>query len=274
MKVGIDLLALGVVAALLPSPARAEAPQRQPVEVDSAANSASVPAAVDDSFASPYALPANIVRGQAWARALAGYDGAAQAFRVSSSAEAALTGRLAFRADFDHGPSTSGNDRVSLGLRLQLLSQQAHGLDVGVGLFYQPEDFRGEGNILGGLMLGRSFGRVVLLGNALVGSDTEGDDQEIDGRLGALVAIGRRLDVGLDSRIRTALSSDAKRAGTSSVDWEMAVLPNANVRLGRVLLIGEAGLSALKMTELFATPGQRNSVRTGVIAMSGLAVNF
>jgi hypothetical protein len=159
-------------------------------------------------------------------------------------------------------------------MRLQLLSQQAHGVDLGVGLFYQPQDFRGEGNVIGGLMAGRSFGRLVLLGSALVGSDTEGDDQEVDGRLGALVSVGRRVDVGLDSRLRTAVSSDIKRVGTSTVDWEMALLPNANVKLGRVLLIAEAGFSALKMTELVATPGQRNSLHSGVIAMSGLALTF
>ena len=230
--------------------------------------------AAEAGLASPYALSAKVVQGQSWARAVGGYDSAAQAFRVSSAAETALTSYLAFRADFDHGPSTSATDRVSFGFKLQLLRQNANGLDLGLGLFYQPNDFRREGNIVGALMLGRRFDRVAVLGSALLGSDSEGDDQEVDGRLGTLIRVSRLVELGLDSRFRAVLSSDTKRNGSTSIDWEMALLPSANLRLGPLLLIGEAGFTALQTTDLVGEPGQHKNFRTGILVMSGLGFGF
>jgi len=228
--------------------------------------------AAEAGLASPYTLSAKV--GQSWARAVGGYDSATQSFRMSSSAEAAVTRYLSLRADFDHGPSTSATDRVSLGMKLQLLSQNAHGLDLGVGLFYQPNDFRREGNVVAALMLDREFDRLILLGSVLLGSDPEGDDQEVDGRLGTLVRVSRLVEVGLDSRFRTAFSSDNKRVGTSSIDWEVALLPSANLRVGPVLLIGEAGVSTLKKTDRIGEPDQHRTFHTGIIVMSGLGLRF
>ena len=230
------------------------------------------PTAAQAGLGSPYALSAKV--GQSWGRAMGGYDSAAQSLRMSSSAEAALSRYLALRADFEHGPSTSATDRVSLGMKLQLLGQSGHGLDLGVGLFYQPNDFRREGNVVAALMLGRQFGRLALLGTALLGSDPEGDDQEVDGRLGTRVQVCRLVEVGLDSRFRAALSSDSKRVGTTSIDWEMAVLPSANLKVGPMLFIGQAGVTALRKTERFAEPDQQRSFHTGIIVMSGLGLGF
>ena len=231
-------------------------------------------AAAEAGLASPYAISANVVAGQSWARAVGGYDSAAQSFRLSSSAEAALTGRLVLRVDFDHGPATSATDRVSLGFRLQLLSQSAHGLDLGAGLFYQPNDFRREGNIVAALTLERRFNKVAVIGNALFGSDPEGDDRELDGRLATLVRINRMVEIGMDSRFRSVLSTDSKRIGTTMVDWDLAVLPSAVLMIGPFMLIGEAGFSALHETELVGQPDERKDLRTGVLLMSGVGAGF
>jgi hypothetical protein len=193
---------------------------------------------------------------------------------LRSSAETAVTGFLAFRVDFEHGLSTSTTDRVSLGLRLQVLRQNVHGLDLGLGLFYQPNDFRKEGNVVGALMLERRFDRVALLASALVGSDPEGDDHEVDGRLATLFVVIPALELGLDSRFRSVLSTDAKGMGMTTVDWELAVLSSATLTLGPIFLIGEAGLSSLQITEFSEQPNQRKSLRTGVMVMSGLGFAF
>jgi hypothetical protein len=185
-----------------------------------------------------------------------------------------VTSRLALRVDFEHGPSTAAFDRASLGLRLQVLSQNTHGLDLGMGLFYQPNDFRGEGNVVAGLMLGRRFDRVALLGSALLGSDPEGDDQEVDGRLATVIRVARHLELGLDSRFRSVLSTDAKRYAKTDVDWELAVLPNATLMFGPLVLIGEAGLSALQTRELAGTPDQTKHLRMGILVMSGMGIGF
>jgi hypothetical protein len=231
-------------------------------------------AALESGLSSPFSVSARVVPGGSWARAVGGYDGAAQAFRLRSSAETVVADFLAFRVDFEHGLSTSTTDRVSLGLRLQLLRQEAHGIDLGVGLFYNPNDFRKEGNAVGALMLGRRFEQGALLASALVGSDPEGDDQEIDGRLATLFVVLPDLQLGLNSRFRSVLSTDAKGKGMTTVDWELAVLSSAAWTLGPIVLIGEAGLSSLHITELSGQPNQRKNLRTGILVMSGLGYAF
>ena len=230
--------------------------------------------AMEAGLLSPYAISARVLPGRSWARAVGGYDSAAQAFRMRSSAETAVLSYLAFRLDFEHGLSTSTADRVSFGLRLQALRQDAHGLDLGLGLFYQPNDFRTEGNIVGAVMVGRRFDRVALLASALLGSDPEGDDQELDGRLSTLVMVLPYLQLGLDSRFRSVLSTDKKGEGTTAVDWELSVLPSATLTLGPIVLIGEAGLSSLQVTELSRQPNERKNLRTGIMVMSGLGFAF
>ena len=256
------------------------APRRSPEPFDHLdaarppAGTATTSSPAESGLASPYTLPAQVVPGRFWARATSGYDSAARQYRVSSSAEATLSGPVAFRVDFDHGPSTSASDRVSFGLRLQVLAQAAHGLDLGLALFYQPNDFRREGNIVGALIIGRRFDRVALLGNALLGSDPEGDDRELDGRFATLVRINRVLELGLDSRLRSVLSTDAKRVGTSMVDWELSVLPSAILTFGPFAWIGEAGFSALQQTEYAGQPEQQKALRTGILVMCGLGAAF
>ena len=162
----------------------------------------------DTALSSPTSIPAQVAPGRSWARAVAGYDSAAQAYRVRSSTEAAIARYLVFRVDYEHGLSTSTMDRVSFGVRLQLLHQNLHGLDLGLGLFYQPNDFRTDGNVVGALMLGRRFDRIAILASGLLGSDPEGDDQEVDGRVGVVLSVLPHLQVGLDNRYRSILSAD------------------------------------------------------------------
>jgi hypothetical protein len=50
--------------------------------------------------------------------------------------------------------------------------------------------------------------------NALFGSDPEGDDQVLELRLAPLYRVTNDLQLGLDTRGRYNMSSDAKRAGT------------------------------------------------------------
>lgn len=238
------------------------------------AESVTAASAAEVGSLSPYTLSPRVVAGQSSARTVGGYDTAAQAYRLRSSAESAVTRYLAVRVDYEHGPATTATDRVSLGARLQLLNQKAHGLDVGVAAFYQPNDFRAEGNVVGGLMLGRRFDKVAIFGSALVGSDPEGDDQELDGRLGTLIHVNQLLQIGWDNRFRSVFSKDAKRIGTTTVDWELALLPNAILTLGPIAVIGEAGFSALQQTQSVGQAEQHRTLRTGLLAMAGAGVAF
>jgi hypothetical protein len=231
--------------------------------------------ATNDGLLLPYTLSPRIKSGQSWVRAVAGYDSASASFRARSAAESSVTNFLAIRVEYERGPAKGFEDRVGLGGRIQLLSQSKHGIDGGFGVFYQPKDFRGEGNVVGGLMLGRRFGRFGLFGSALFGSDPEGDDQDLDGRLSMLYRASDRVQVGWDNRIRYVLAStDAKRFGTVNTDWELALEPTATVSLGPLAILTEAGFSALQNRGPIGQLNDRRVVRTGVIAMAGASGVF
>src|SRR5512133_3661835 len=247
---------------------------------DSRSTSGSVPmqssAAVtaDDGLFSPYTLSPRIESGRTWLKAVGGYDSAVGDFRARSSAESAVTSWLAFRVDFEHGPSIGIDDRVGLAGRIQFLDQERHGIDGGAVLGYQPNDFRREGNVVGGLLVARRFGRIGLMGSALFGSDPEGDDQEIDGRLAGQFRVLPTLQLGVDNRFRTVATDDAKRIGTTTTDWEFPALPNAVLVLGPGAIIAEAGLSSIQQTSLAGEPDQRKQVRSGFLATAGAGTAF
>lgn len=230
--------------------------------------------AADAGHWAPNTLSPQVTSGFSWVKAAGGYDTAVKGYRARSTAEGALTHYLALRADFEHGPSTAGMDRVSLGTRLQLLDQKKYGIDLGASLAYQPMDFRGEANVIGGLMLGRRFDKLALFANVLVGSDPEGDDQELDGRISAQIRTCRWLQLGWAGRFRYVVTTDPKRFGTDTVDWELALLPNAILMAGPVAFTAEAGYSALRETVSVARPDQQRHLRNGLIAMAGAAAVF
>jgi hypothetical protein len=181
---------------------------------------------------------------------------------------------LALRVEFEHGPALGPEDRVRVGARLTFLNQDEHGVDGGVALFYDPKDFREEGNVVGALLVGHHFGRLGVFANALFGSDPEGDDRQLELRLGAAYRAMERLHVGLDARARYNASSDEKRVGTNTTDWEMQALPTLSWELGNVALVADVGVSALQTTGPFGQPGERTVVDVGALAMAGAAAAF
>jgi hypothetical protein len=231
--------------------------------------------AADAGIFLPYTLAPSIEAGHAWVRALAGYDTAAASMRARSATEAGITSYLALRVDFEHGPGTGAEeDRVGIGGRLQFLTTKQHGIDSAVGLFYEPKDFRSEGNIVGALAVGRRFGPVALFGNALFGSDPEGDDQELGGRISLLYRVTPHFELGWDSRLHYILSTDVKRFGTTTTDWEFAFEPTASLSIGPLALLSEAGLSALQKTGPIGQPAEHRHVQLGLIAMAGAGAVF
>lgn len=251
---------------------RLDAPlERRPLQY---ASEGSAARAADAGLLAPYTLSPRITYGQSWVRAVAGYDTAAGSARSRSATESAVTSFFAVRFEYEHGPATGYEDRVSLGGRFQVLNQQKHGIDVGLGAFYRPRDFRGEGNVVGAMMLARNFGRLGLFGSALFGSDPEGDDQDIDGQLSTLYRISDIVNIGWDNHIYYTLSTDAKRFGTTTTDWEVQLEPTVTVTFGPVAILTEAGFSALQTTGPIGEPESQRIVRSGLIAMAGAGGAF
>lgn len=229
--------------------------------------------AASDGVLSPFTTPAAISSFRASAQTYAGYDGAASSARARAAVEGRLTQFLALRVEFDHGPATGSTDRLSVGARFAILNQRRHGIDFGAGLFYQPKDFRSEGNAVGGLMVARHFGRLGLFANTLFGTDPEGDDQSLELRLGSMYAAQSWLSVGLDARSRFNFSEDEKRSTAQSVDWEMQAAPTAIFCLGQLSLMALIGPSVVRTTPPAGEP-LGGGTHAGLLAMAGAGGAF
>jgi len=230
--------------------------------------------AASDGFLSPFTSPAAIAKLKATASTVVGYDTAAAAPRARATADAKITNFLALRVEFDHGPATGSEDRLSVGARFALLEQRRYGVDLGVGLFYQPKDFRGEGNAVAGLLVARHFDRLGLFANALFGTDGEGDDQSAELRLGTLYRANTWLSVGVDGRSRLNLSQDSKRWNARNIDWELQAAPTAIFCLGQFSVMALFGPSFLKES---LPPGELNrggTTHSGLLAMAGAGSAF
>src|SRR5262249_33844410 len=129
------LLTAGRVAAATDSP-QAEEGAPPPVEGPSSSAAASagafLPLTVAASSQSTYGTLAS------------GYEGARKAMLYQGYADAHVVGGLSIRAGYA-SHDLSGDPTALFGARYQLLRQDRHGFDLGVGLFYMPQDIDGEG---------------------------------------------------------------------------------------------------------------------------------
>lgn len=235
---------------------------------------ASAAGVADAGLLLPSVMAPSIHHGAAFGAVRSGYDGSSDAFVARAVAEASLTSYLALRLDFEHGPSMGPDNHLRIGGRLQLLRDEDHGFDGAVALFYDANEFREEGNIVAGLLASKRLGRIGIFGNLLFGSDPEGDDQVLEARLGGMYRVASSFELGVDARGRYNLSSDEKRAGTLTRDWELHALPTASLALGSFALVAEAGLSAQRTTGPFGQPSEVTETRAGLLAMAGAAGAF
>jgi hypothetical protein len=246
----------------------------QPLEPDRPKEEASPPQSkasqsASDGLLSPFTNAAVISKARAIAQSYVGYDSAVSETRARVAVEGRLVSFLALRVEFEHGPATGTENRLSLGARFGILTQQKYGVDLGAAVFYQPKDFRDEGNVVGGLLLARHFGRLGLFANTLFGSDPEGDDQSLELRLGSMYAAKDWLSIGLDARSRWNFSEDAKAQQARSIDWEMQAAPTAILCFGSFSLMALLGPSLVTITPPAGDTSAGSSTRAGLLAMAG-----
>lgn len=226
----------------------------------------------------PSVLAPSLFRGHAFGVARAGYDSATRSFKARAAAESSPLDGLAVRVEFEHGAITDARaapeDRVRIGARLGLLRQDGAGIDAGVAAFYDPKDFRSEGNLVLGVSVGRDWGPLGVIADVLVGSDPEGDDQNLELRLAPLVRASQHVTVGIDSRLRKDVSSDEKRAGTRALDWDLEALPTLSVAAANVVFVLDAGLRAVRSTGPVGSASESTHTALGTIAMAGAGGAF
>jgi hypothetical protein len=156
----------------------------------------------------------------------------------------------------------------SIGGRLQLFSQQRHGVNGGVALFYKAEGFdEPEGEIETVLSLSRRFGAWLLLGNLAYGQDPEGNERDGELALASLWQTADWVNLGLDARARLDLGSKrSKLLASREPTFDLDVGPVATCALGPLALNAHGG---------FAINGTIDqSARPGVVAMAGLGTAF
>jgi hypothetical protein len=190
-----------------------------------------------------------------------GYDSARRAAEIQGTADVTLFGPLALRGGAQYTEFTN-RTKPTLGLRLQPLSQQQHGIDGGVGVFYKPEGLtEAEGEVEAVVMLSRRFGRLTGFANLVYGQDPEGAERDGEVRLAGLYRFTAELQAGLDGRVRFDLGSDAgKRRAKLEAAFDLTTGPTLSYSFGRVAAFALAGLSAVNVS----------GMRLGAIALGGL----
>jgi hypothetical protein len=257
-----SLTRLAVCCAVLSStPALAQDP---PLHADAPAETPTS-AAVSSAEAGmllPFSISPRTDSQRGLARALGGYDSARRRAQFEVVADVTVIGPVAVRLGALYGQQRD-TFRPTLGLRVQALSQERQGIDLGVGAFYKPEGFtEPEGEIEVMVMVARRFGRVAAFANIVYGQDPEGNERDGELRLAALYAVTTPLQVGLDARLRFDLGGEEeKRREEGEAEYDVLVGPSASYAFGAVAAIAQAGLSVYG-----ASPA-----RPGALALLGVA---
>jgi hypothetical protein len=203
---------------------------------------------------------------RAFATAVGGYDGGRSTALFEATAEVNLWGPIAVRVG---SVLTTADERLrpSFGARVQVFQQGLHGLDGSAGLFYRPEGLtEPEGEIELILAAGRRLGPAYLLGNIAYGQDPEARERDGEVRLAALFAATSSLQLGLDSRLRFDLGSDAElRASKGEPKLDLLAGPCASLVVARFALLAHGGASVFRTTA---------STKYGAFVLGGLATAF
>jgi hypothetical protein len=197
----------------------------------------------------------------------AGYDAARSSFVLRTFADATLYGRLALRAGISYLPdSLNSSAQPNVGARVQILRQDKHGFDLGVGTFYRMDRFTTEDGLIQAVLTAAvHLGKTGLFGNLAFGTDAEGDDQEGEVLVAMLHSINQALQLGFEARTRFKIASDdPKRHAEPVENADLSIAPSLSYGIGPIALLAQAGVSALHVRDW----------KVGPIAMAGMAASF
>lgn len=199
----------------------------------------------------------------------AGYDGGAHDPVMGALAQARLGSRVLLGVSATYAPATATAPaavRPSVGIQVQLLDQERHGLDAGLAFGFHQDRFVGEEGFLEAVaMAGWRSDRTTLVGNVGYGRDGEGDDSEAALRAAVLHRVNRRFHVGVDGKARKLLvSTDPNRIAHGTPSYELMAGPLVAMMLGPVAVSVEAGLSGV----------DRQGLRIGPAALGTIGAAF
>jgi hypothetical protein len=200
--------------------------------------------------------------------AFGGWDGAARTPVFSIGTEIRVFRRVALVAGVGYGSAAASDAglRPQLGVRVQLLTQPASGLDASAGFTFRQDRFTSEdGMFQGALALGRSFGETTAVLNVVYAQDGEGDDHEGEVRLAGVRRVRGGLHVGVEGRYMHSIdSTDPHRAALGTPSMEAMAGPLVEYLAGSWVLLAEAGVSGR----------QTSRVDVGVTTLGGVGTTF
>lgn len=254
------MVALGALAVATAAPARA-------AEDDLSASHVAPPAARSATAGAflPWTMGARSDPQRALVFVQGGYNGAENGGVYQMTAEAQLLGRLALRAGGSYfGPSD--NFRPEVGLRVDALRQEAHGVDMAVLGVYETKGFNTVRAVTARVALSRAFGDTRVVSNVGYGFGLQEGERYGDFRLAGLHALTEKFQIGVDTRMRMDLERDDNEP-PGEPDWEILAGPLATYTIDRYVVSATAGYSALKYRLV-------EGKHTGVIGTVGVGAVF
>lgn len=257
------IILLGL-AAFTPQLARAAVAD---ADAESPRDASSLDQAIAAGALLPLTLSPTVGAVPATAIGYAGYDGARGAAVAQAFAEVQVWRQLALRGGTEFSDTTH-RVRPSVGARLQIISQQRHGVDGAVSVFYRAEGFNEpEGEVETVVAIGKRFGRASLFANLAYGQDFDGHERDGELRLAALARVANRLQLGVDGRWRFDLGSQtAKLQASNEPTYDLDAGPVAALSVGPIAVVAHAGASVVRRV------GQDTVL--GLIGLAGLGAAF
>ncbi len=221
---------------------------------------------VSDGTFLPLTVSARIGDQYVSAMALGGYDSApGEGGQFTAVAEAALFNRLALRVSTDYS-SGHGDPQLSAGLRLGVLRQELHHIDLGFVALYKNTGFtESNGEIEVMLTLGRRWGRWGLFGNLVYGQGFEQQERDGEVRVAVLYSVHERINIGFDTRGRFDLGEASAQGDSTDHPFDLVAGPLVSVSVGPIALLAQAGFHALMLTD-----NGQDSFTAGALAMAGV----
>ena len=200
---------------------------------------------------------------------LGGYDSTPERGAIFSTVvEGALFHRVALRVGLEY-VNAIGEVRPSAGVRVAILRQEKHKVDLAVMLLYKNVGFSeatgGEFEMM--VLLARRWGRLALFGNLVYGQGIDPGERDGELRLAFLYALSDRVNIGLDARARLDLGEEDEARMKSKLedDFDFVAGPMLSVAVGPIAFLAQVGGTAVVRQEQAAG---------GVVALGGLGAAF
>jgi len=218
----------------------------------------------------PMTLSARIGDQRVAAVVYGGYDSAqSQGGALTAVVEGALYRHLAVRVGVDYLSNRPGSAAATAGVRVGILRQERHGIDLGVVALYKQQGFtETTGELEFMVAVARRWSRFALFGNAVYGQGFLSTERDAELRIAALYSFGDRWNLGADARARIDLGDPpaGSRPAAAEAAFDLVAGPTASVALGPVALLAQAGVHALTF--------DAGGTSVGAIALGGVGASF